>query len=90
MTDKGEAFQRNGFPEHLQIHQLARLMPGRGNTTLDQAIALCRQGKCVMCEEHNHRNGPKSCPSANANAALRDQVAALVDLRAAHKNQRRN
>jgi hypothetical protein len=78
MSDKGEERERNTYPEGLQIHQLARLIPGRADTTLNDAIALCKKGKCVMCGASNHAKGPKSCPSANSTDAIHAQVSSLL------------
>jgi hypothetical protein len=52
--------------QNLGMHKYTQLIPGRENTTLDQAINMCKQGKCVMCGGHNHEL-PTSCPSAMGN-----------------------
>jgi hypothetical protein len=89
MSDKGEERVLTTYPESLQIHQLARLIPGHADTTLNQAIALCREGKCVMCGASNHAKGPKSCPSANATEAIHAQVSSLLADRAKIKYARK-
>jgi hypothetical protein len=82
--------ERTTYPESLQIHQLASLIPGRADTTLNQAIALCRKGICVMCCASNHAKGPKSCPSANATEAIHAQVSSLLADRAKIKYARKS
>jgi hypothetical protein len=79
MRSTGENRERTLYPPHLGLHQFARLIPGRADTTLDQAISLAKQGKCVMCHGKNHQAGPKSCPSVNPQ--ILQQLAPLMKAR---------
>jgi hypothetical protein len=92
MGERGEERERTLYGAHLGMHECSQLIPGRENTTLDQAINMCKQGKCVMCGGHNH-DLPTSCPSAVGNPTVLTAVRDLMKRRravnaAAHKNRK--
>jgi hypothetical protein len=92
MGERGEERERTLYGANLGMHKYSQLIPGRENTTLDQAISMCKQGKCVMCGGHNH-DLPTSCPSAVGNPTVLAAVRDLMKRRravnaAAHKNRK--
>jgi len=88
MGAEGERRERNVYLPSEQLHRYAHIIPDR-NINFEQAIALAKSGKCVMCEGPAH-GGPKQCPLVKGHPDRLEKVTELAARRHAANREYHN